>query len=779
MAAVDFIMTIGSDDEERPPSKGLRYAASQNLDPEDAQLNTEFTFDLNGDPYTDIISEFHSRDLVKTGSRPEPISVDDIITRRKLSSHSRKRKRDTEIQAENELSAGESHSESEGSNNFDEDEDDPLATSDEEAGESVGSEGGGHSPEGDGDFSDAASSSSDETEPETQAEIDSKAAFFDTDVASTEVHTSFLTMNLSRPILKALTTVGFSKPTPIQAATIPVALLGKDVVGGAVTGSGKTAAFIIPMLERLLYRDRGKKAVATRCLVLVPTRELAAQCFEVGMKLAAHTDIRFCLIVGGLSVKSQEVALRSRPDIIIATPGRLIDHLHNSHSFALDTLDILVLDEADRMLSDGFSDELTEIIKSCPTSRQTMLFSATMTDSVDELVRMSLNKPVRLFVDPKRSTARGLVQEFVRVRAGREAERSALLVSLCKRTFKNNVIIFLRSKRLAHQMRIVFSMLGMKCEELHGDLTQEQRLKALQSFRDGRVDYLMATDLASRGLDIKGIETVINYDMPGQLAQYLHRVGRTARAGEKGRSVTLVGESDRKMLKAAIKHGSGEDKVRHRVVPPEAVSKWAEKLNSMKDEISEILQEEKEEKQIRQAEMELRKGQNMIEHEEEIYSRPARTWFQSGQEKLKAEATSKQSYEAGFDTSEAGKQKKVPGDDKPKRDRFSGLSRKAKRRKIAKEDDEELGDSSAMKAAIRSAKKAARPVKIGVPEKRTSKPKGEKSGSIKVKARAGGAFDRDIEQKAGNSGRREGVRAQKGDAIGGMGKKGGKRKGKK
>jgi len=152
--------------------------------------------------------------------------------------------------------------------------------------------------------------------------------------------------------------------------------------------------------------------------------------------------------------------------------------------------------------------------------------------------------------------------------------------------------------------------------------------------------------------------------MPGQLAQYLHRVGRTARAGEKGRSVTPVGESDRKMLKAAIKHGSGEDKVRHRVVPPEAVSKWAEKLNSMKDEISEILQEEKEEKHIRQAEMELKKGQNMIEHEEEIYSRPARTWFQSGQEKLKAEATSKKSYEAAFDTSEASEQKKVPGNDK-------------------------------------------------------------------------------------------------------------------
>lgn len=178
--------------------------------------------------------------------------------------------------------------------------------------------------------------------------------------------------------------------------------------------------------------------------------------------------------LGGLSLKAQEAALRTRPDVLIATPGRLIDHIRNTPSFTLDTLDILVLDEADRMLSDGFADELTEIVRSCPVSRQTMLFSATMTDSVDELVKMSLNKPVRLFVDPKRATARGLLQEFVRVRAGKEAERSALLVALCKRSFKSGVIIFFRSKKLAHQMRIMFSVLGMKCDELHGDLTQEQ-----------------------------------------------------------------------------------------------------------------------------------------------------------------------------------------------------------------------------------------------------------------------------------------------------------------
>lgn len=220
------------------------------------------------------------------------------------------------------------------------------------------------------------------------------------------------------------------------------------------------------------------------------------------------------------------------------------------------------------MLEAGFSDELNEIITSCPRSRQTMLFSATMTDSVDELVRLSLNKPVRLFVDSTRKTAKNLVQEFVRVREKGKDEgengdgptvggtRAAILLALCKRTVKDKCIVFFRSKALAHQMRIVFGLNGLRAGELHGNLTQEQvrviqkglpitmgsqswpsfqRLQALQDFKDGKVQYLLATDLASRGLDIKGVETVINYDMPGQLAAYLHRIGRTARAGRKGR----------------------------------------------------------------------------------------------------------------------------------------------------------------------------------------------------------------------------------------------------
>ena len=409
--------------------------------------------------------------------------MDDIITRRRSKRKQPEAESDEDKDSEN-LSEpygednGDEVSDDEGIDSRDDNsESDTLGASEEEERENSADED---------------SSAESDSDEETQGERERKAAYFDQEAsASITYPTSFLSMNISRPVLKALTGLGFNKPTPIQASTIPVALLGKDVVGNAVTGSGKTAAFIIPMIERLLYREKGKKAAATRCLVLVPTRELAVQCYEVGTKLSMHTDIRFCLIVGmnillskmlglrslrpgGLSLKSQEATLRTRPDVVIATPGRLIDHIRNSPSFSLDALDVLVLDEADRMLSEGFADELSEIVKSCPQSRQTMLFSATMTDSVDELVRVSLNKPVRLFVDPKRTTASGLVQEFVRVRAGKEAERSAMVITLCKRTFKHRAIVFLRSKKLAHQMRIVFGLLGMKCEELHGDLSQEQ-----------------------------------------------------------------------------------------------------------------------------------------------------------------------------------------------------------------------------------------------------------------------------------------------------------------
>ena len=319
-------------------------------------------------------------------------------------------------------------------------------------------------------------SSADEAiDPSEQARRD---AFFAPEEAETpptnskSTTNSFQTFSLSRPILRGLASVGFANPTPIQKKAIPVALLGKDVVGGAVTGSGKTAAFIVPIIERLLYRP--KKVPTSRVAILMPTRELAVQCFNVARKLASYTDVTFCQLVGGFSLREQEAVLRSRPDVIIATPGRFIDHMRNSPSFTVETLEILVLDEADRMLEDGFADELNEILTTIPKSRQTMLFSATMTDSVDKLIRVGLNRPVRLLIDAQKQTVGTLVQEFVRLRPGREGMRLGYLVYLCHEVFTDRVIVFFRQKKEAHRARIIFGLLGIKAAELHGSMSQEQ-----------------------------------------------------------------------------------------------------------------------------------------------------------------------------------------------------------------------------------------------------------------------------------------------------------------
>lgn len=317
---------------------------------------------------------------------------------------------------------------------------------------------------------------SDESEDEDPEEAARREAFFAPEEkekpGKKTVLSTFQGMSLSRPILRGLAAVGFTKPTPIQAKAIPIALMGKDVVGGAATGSGKTGAFIVPIIERLLYRP--KKVATTRVIILLPTRELAIQCHSVACKLAEYTDIKFCLAVGGLSLKVQEAELRLRPDVVIATPGRFIDHMRNSPSFTIETVEILVLDEADRMLEDGFADELNEILTTMPKSRQTMLFSATMTSTVDRLIRVGLNKPVRIMVDTQSKTVTTLVQEFVRLRPGREDKRMGYLVYLCKSLYNERVIIFFRQKRHAHRARIIFGLLGLSCAELHGSMNQTQ-----------------------------------------------------------------------------------------------------------------------------------------------------------------------------------------------------------------------------------------------------------------------------------------------------------------
>lgn len=574
-------------------------------------------------------------------------------------------------------------------------------------------------------------------------------AYFAKEMNETPAAATFTSLQLNRSLLRGLAALNFSKPTPIQARAIPIALAGKDIVAGAVTGSGKTAAFLIPILERLSYRQRGADDAKSRVVVLCPTRELAIQCHSVGVALAKFMNVRFCLCVGGLSLKAQEAELKMRPDIIIATPGRLIDHVRNSASFGMEDVEILVMDEADRMLEDGFEDELNEIVRMCPTQRQTMLFSATMTEDVDQLVRLSLDKPVRLFVDPKRSTSSKLIQEFVRVRTpagvtgrGRQQaedeHRAALLLTLCMRTFRDQVIIFVRSKKLAHQLKIVFGLLGLSAAELHGDLSQEQRLQSLSQFRDGKVDFLLATDLASRGIDIRGVQTVINYDMPAQIEPYLHRVGRTARAGRQGRAVTLVGESDRRLLKTVLKRTPPEQ-VKHRLMPTDMVQQLSDTIESLKPEVEQILQEEKEERAIRQAEMEVQKSENMLTHHDEIYSRPARTWFQSDKAKIEAQNASREQQNTKVDASKA-------------RDRLAGLSRRKKRNRLLREEDAKSSAKYETDAAVRVAKRAQRPSSLG--EAVSSKSQKQKKSNKKAKmtkalrsSGKGGAFGSDMSSR--------------------------------
>lgn len=481
----------------------------------------------------------------------------------------------------------------------------------------------------------------DEDSAEAMAEFYEKA-----DEKENGTHATFQSLDLSRPVLKGLSNLGYTKPSPIQAASIPIALMGKDIVAGAVTGSGKTAAYMIPIIERLLFKP--SKVASTRVIILTPTRELAIQVCDVGKKLGRFVgDLTFGLAVGGLNLRQQEQQLKTRPDIVVATPGRLIDHIRNSASFTIDQLDILVMDEADRMLEEGFQAELTEILSLIPKhKRQTMLFSATMNTKIQDLIQLSLNRPVRIMIDPPKAAATKLVQEFVRIRKKDDMKPSLLyhLLRTTDPTQQSRIVVFVSRKETAHKLRIVLGLLGMKVSELHGSLSQEQRLNNVNDFKNLTVPVLICTDLAARGLDIPKIEMVINYDMPKSHEIYLHRVGRTARAGREGRSITFVGEAiaDRNIVKAAIKalstNGS-EQKAVSRNVDWSEIDAVHKIVGEKENLIDEVLEEEKLAKELMSAEMQMSKAENLLKHDKEIFGKPKRTWFENEQQKRKHAVT--------------------------------------------------------------------------------------------------------------------------------------------
>ncbi|KAK2579488.1 hypothetical protein KPH14_010801 [Odynerus spinipes] len=472
-------------------------------------------------------------------------------------------------------------------------------------------------------------------------------------------YVSFQQMNLSRPLLKAITAMNFVQPTPIQAATIPVALMGRDICGCAATGTGKTAAYMLPTLERLLYRPLNGPAVS-RVLVLVPTRELGVQVYQVTKQLSQFTTIEVGLSVGGLDVKIQETVLRKNPDIVIATPGRLIDHLANTPTFSLDSIEVLILDEADRMLDEYFAEQMKHIVQQCSRSRQTILFSATMTEEVKDLAAVSLDKPVKVFVDSNQEVAFNLRQEFIRIRKEREGDREAILAALICRTFHDHAMVFVQTKKQAHRLHILLGLLGIKVGELHGNLTQPQRLENLRKFKEEEIDILLATDVAARGLDISGVKTVINFVMPATMQHYIHRVGRTARAGRGGVSVSLAGEQERNLVKEIIKQA--KNPVKNRIIPPDIIEKYNKKLQSLQPDVERILQEEKNEKELAKVENQANRAENLLKGSDD---KNQRSWFQSAKERKKekenlslTEKQRKQKNKEGKDTKNIVEEKK-------------------------------------------------------------------------------------------------------------------------
>ncbi|GAA5869868.1 hypothetical protein JCM16303_001824 [Sporobolomyces ruberrimus] len=358
-------------------------------------------------------------------------------------------------------------------------------------------------------------------------------------VLTTEERTtaSFSSLGLLPALCDACSSLGFTAPSQIQQECIPYALEGKDIIGLAQTGSGKTAAFALPILQALWEEPQGLFAV-----VLAPTRELAYQIADQFTALGSGIGVRVATIVGGMDTMAQQVALAKKPHVIVATPGRLQDHLENTKGFSLKSLKFLVMDEADRLLDLDFGPVIDKILKVIPREgRKTYLFSATMTTKVAKLQRASLRDPVKLEVSSKYQTVSTLLQYYLLVPL---KHKDLHLVHLIHTLAGQTTIIFVRTVMDAQRLSILLRLLSFPAVPLHGQLSQSARLGALNKFKSGGRSILVATDVASRGLDIPSVDLVVNYDIPTNSKDYIHRVGRTARAGRSGKSVTMVTQYD-------------------------------------------------------------------------------------------------------------------------------------------------------------------------------------------------------------------------------------------
>ncbi|MCK0178012.1 DEAD/DEAH box helicase [Flavobacteriaceae bacterium S0862] len=358
---------------------------------------------------------------------------------------------------------------------------------------------------------------------------------------------SFKDLKLNKPLLRAIAESGYDNPTLVQEKTIPLVLDRKDVITSAQTGTGKTAAFALPILQLLFdYQDAPKKGKKIKALIVSPTRELAVQIAANFKTYSKYTNLRTAVIFGGTSIEPQKDILKKGIDILIATPGRLLD-LHKQDFVNLDYIQILVLDEADLMLDMGFIDDVKKIERLCPEIKQTLLFSATIPYKVEQLANTILKEPKRIEVTPNASTSKNVNQALYYVPKRNKIE---LCLHLLRNTIKGNIIIFRRTKFGVDKLEKTLLKNGYLVDSIHGDKTQSDRQKALVNFKMNKVNILVATDVAARGIDIDNLDAVINFDLPNVPETYVHRIGRTARAGNKGVAYSFCSADEKAYVKS-------------------------------------------------------------------------------------------------------------------------------------------------------------------------------------------------------------------------------------
>ena len=460
---------------------------------------------------------------------------------------------------------------------------------------------------------------------------------------------SFTNFNLSKLIIKALSELEYYIPTKVQEKVIPIALNGHDIFVNSETGSGKTACFLLPIVQRIILSRNSKenkkqtnnKIIPNQALIIVPTRELALQCNEMLTKFLKYIDLNFVFLCGGLSVENQIKQMKNKiPDIIITTPGRLLDLIYNNKNLSLEHVNILVLDEADKLLELGFKDAIFEILELIKKNknRQTLLFSATLNPKLLDLGEHALNNPIKIKI-AQSAILTNLSQSIVRIKfanleQNNYEKRMAYLLIIIQQKKLKRTIIFFNTKQDCHKCILFFNKFGItSCVELHGNKSQTERIKSLEDFQKGNVDFLLSTDIAGRGIDIEKVKCVINFQMPLLGERYIHRVGRTARKGYIGEAITICDDKERLLIKKIFKKEKVNINLKPIKINNSDIKDLYKKIMKIKKEIDDTLINEKTEKQFEMAEKDIEKTMNIKLHQNEIQSRPKKIWYESTKDK--------------------------------------------------------------------------------------------------------------------------------------------------